>query len=356
MKKDNSMNEKIVIIDLLYMGDLIFATPFFRQLKKNYPESQIDFIVNSNFYELIEESPYFDNIYPYDKNWSIKKSWKFARELKENNYDLGINIHGNWRTILLMYLIDADFNIGYGGDGKGLFLDKVIETDARQHMVQSYLQFLEKMGLHRFDNDQIELFINQKAKKNMKNLLNEKIGKDNKQRLKRNDKRLIALNTGGTWATKRWPKEKFAKLADKLKAKGEEVLFLGGPSDVERVKEIITLMENKEVINVAGKTTLKELAALTEKCDLVISNDSGPIHVSAAVGTSTIAIFGPSDEKKFRPYGSKHKIVKTDIDCRPCGEHECPLGHHNCMNEIKVNDVIKQIYGQVEGSGNLYGS
>ena len=335
--KNKILNKKrILLIDLLYMGDLIFATPFFRQLRKNYPESEIDIIVNANFYDLIEDNPYFDKVIAYDKNWSIKESYNFAKEINKENYDLGINIHGNWRTILLMYLISPAYNIGYGGDGKSLFLDKTIETTADLHMVEVYLQFLEKMGLKRFADDKIELKVDEIAEKNMEKFLVEKY---NQKKMKK-DKSLVALNTGGTWPTKRWPKKKYAKLADEIKNQGEQVIFIGGPSDKKRVKDIISMMENNRVINAAGKTSLKELAALVKICDLVISNDSGPAHVAAAVGTKTITIFGPSDEKKYSPYGEIHEIIKTEIDCRPCGEHECPLGHHNCMEKIEVEEVM----------------
>ena len=339
MKNKISGKEKILVIDLLYMGDLIFATPFFRQLRENYPESEIDIIVNANFYDLVKDNPYFDNIIPYDKNWSIKESYKFAKEINKENYDLGINIHGNWRTIILMYLISPNYNIGYGGDGKSLFLDKTIETDDDLHMVEIYLQFLEKMGLKRFEDDSIELKVNEKAEKDMKEFLAKKY----KEKNLTNDKMLITLNTGGTWPTKRWPKFKFAKLADEIINNEKMVMFIGGPSDKKRVEDILSIMENDRVINANGETNLKELAALVKKSDLVISNDSGPVHVAAAVGTKTITIFGPSDENKYRPYGKIHEIVKTEIDCRPCGEHECPLGHHNCMEKIEVQDVMKKL-------------
>jgi len=339
MKNKMLEKENILVIDLLYMGDLIFATPFFRQLRKNYPDSKIDIIVNSNFYDLIEDNPYFDKVIAYDKNWSIKDSYNFAKRIKKNNYDLGINIHGNWRTILLMYLISPDYNIGYGGDGKSIFLDKTIETTDDLHMVEVYLQFLEKMGLKRYENSKLELRVNEEAKISVQKFLDKKYKEKNLAK----DKSLIALNTGGTWPTKRWPEFKFAKLADKIIENGNEVIFVGGPSDKKRVEYIISMMEKDRVINATGKTNIKELAALVKKCDLVISNDSGPVHVAAAVGTKTITIFGPSDENKYKPYGEIHEIVKTEIDCRPCGEHECPLGHHNCMEKIEITDIMEKL-------------
>jgi heptosyltransferase-2/heptosyltransferase-3 len=120
------------------------------------------------------------------------------------------------------------------------------------------------------------------------------------------------------------------------------VIFVGSLGDLSLVEEIVGLMKTKPVI-VTGKTSLQELAALLARCDLVISNDSGPVHVAAAVGTPTITIFGPSDDVKYRPLGDKHKIVKAQIDCRPCGKHRCPLGHHRCMTEVKVDAIIQEI-------------
>jgi heptosyltransferase-2/heptosyltransferase-3 len=197
-------------------------------------------------------------------------------------------------------------------------------------MVEVYLDLLDKLGLESSASPELELEVNPQAKEKMEEFLAES-GINNQERI-------IALNTGGSWPTKRWPKEKFARLADRLQEEGE-VIFLGGPGDVERVESIIDQMETTPV-SAAGKTSLQELAALVSLCDLVISTDSGPVHVAAAVGTETTAIFGPSDERKFRPYGDGHQVVSTDIDCRPCGEHECPLEHHNCMKELNVESLV----------------
>lgn len=358
--KNEAINNasKIIIIDLLYLGDLLFATPFIRNLRKNYPQARIDMVVNSNFFSIIENNPYLDNIYAYDKKLSIAESWQFARRLNNNNYDLGLNIHGNWRTALLLKIINPDYCAGFGGKGRGIFLDYKLQPAKGVHMVEAYLQFLRKMGLKQFDDRGPELTVNKQARRRMKELLAENISEVNSgkakssisKKIKNNRKnnmtdnscyRLIGFNTGGSWPTKRWTKSNFAGLADEFQAKEKNrVVFLGGPGDVERVQAIVNLMKTEPVI-AAGKTTLKELAALTGKCDLVISGDSGPAHVAAAVGTPTLTIFGPSDEKKYRPYGKNHKIIKTAIDCRPCGEHQCRVGHHKCMTEIGVDDVYK---------------
>lgn len=321
------------MIDLLYLGDLMFATPFFTELRKNFPEARIDLIVNSAFHSIMEANPYSDNVYAYNKKWTLKQSIEFARQLSRNKYDLGINIHGSWRSTIILKLINPSYTIGYGSKAQGLFLNKRLIQPQNQHMVDAYLQVLREMNLkveaslpHLEIKDTIRDQINKK-------LINWGISSKDK---------LIALNTGGTWPTKRWTTKGFAHLGDILNRNYGKVILVGSSGDLPLVEEIVKLMETKPLI-ATGKTSLNELAALLARCNLVISNDSGPVHVAAAVGTPTITIFGPSDDVKYHPLGAQHKIIKTTIDCRPCGKHQCPLKHHRCMTEIGVDKIINEI-------------
>ncbi|GAB6099424.1 glycosyltransferase family 9 protein [Halanaerocella petrolearia] len=325
-------SEKILIIDLLYLGDLLFATPFFRNLRKNFPQARIDLVANANFAEIIEDNPHLDQVYAYDKGWGLQESWNFAQQISSNNYDLGLNIHGNWRTALLLKLIDPDYSIGYGTKGRGIFLDKALIPVEEGHMVENYLALLPEIDLEVFDQAGQELGVNSQALERMKEFL---AGAGITA-----EDRVIGLNTGASWATKRWPQENWVNLADKLQHQGAKVVFFGGPGDIDRVEEIIDKMEEEPII-AAGKTSLKELAALASLCDLFISGDTGPVHVAASVDTPTVAIFGPSDETKYHPYGDNNQLITNEIDCRPCGEHECPLEHHRCMADITAEEVFQ---------------
>ncbi|MFW5749365.1 MAG: glycosyltransferase family 9 protein, partial [Halanaerobium sp.] len=337
--------KRVIVVDLLYLGDLLFAHPFFEGLRELFPEARIDLVANSNFAEIMRVNPNLDHVYSYNKNWTAARSYKFAKKLKLNNYQLGINIHGNWRTALLLKLISPARSIGYGGQGRGLFLDEVVEKNISSHMIEFYLEFLSQM-------QQSQLLAEYFQKNNLKSKIDDFLNQKNKNypTLKvdesynqRADRKLeeielegefIALNTGGSWETKRWPEKYFAKIADLLAERGYKILYVGGPSDTERVKCIVNNIENKEMIyNLAGKTSLLELAAVLKKARLVISGDTGPVHVAAAVGSNTLAIFGPSDEKKYAPRGRGKNILLENegLYCRPCGEHECPLEHFKCM-------------------------
>ncbi|SJZ46862.1 lipopolysaccharide heptosyltransferase II [Selenihalanaerobacter shriftii] len=339
MNEEIKNAKRIVVIDLLYLGDLLFATPFFQNLRNHYPEARIDLVVNSNFFDIIEESLYFDNIYAYNKNWKLKENWQFAKKLNKNNYDLGLNIHGNWRTAILLRLINPDYTVGYGGKGKGIWLNQELASSAEKHMAEVYLDFLEDLGINEIDEVSLDLNVNPRAQRSMQKFLKAK-------EVKASDK-VVGLNTGGSWPTKQWKAEGFARLADRLQIDyNTKAIFFGGPGDVDRVGKIISKMQTTPIV-AAGETSLKELAALAAECDLFISGDTGPIHVAASVGTPTIAIFGPSNEVKYHPYGEEHHVVKTDIDCRPCGDHECSLKHHDCMEKIEVDDILRVVEEEI---------
>ncbi|RCW45014.1 glycosyltransferase family 9 protein [Halanaerobium sp. MA284_MarDTE_T2] len=331
---------RIIVVDLLYLGDLIFAYPFFEELRKNYPEARIDLVANSKFAEIVRENDNIDHVYSFNKEWPAARSFSFVRKLKKNNYHLGLNIHGNWRTALLLKLIAPDYSAGYGGKGRGVFLDKELKTADNKHMTEVYLDFLKDIGCN-ISGQEIVPVINfadktDQIEKNLYSKLKEKnlsFGKD-----------YIVLNTGGSWPTKQWPEEYFAQLADMIISAGRDVLFVGGPGDVERVKKIIDLMKFK-ADNICGQTSLLELAFVLKKSQLLISGDTGPVHVAAAAGTDTITIFGPSDEVKYQPKGTgKHCIITNNkLKCRPCGEHQCPLEHHKCMVDISPEIIFNEL-------------
>lgn len=349
--------KRIIVVDLLYLGDLLFAHPFFEGLREMFPEARIDLVANSNFSEIMRANHNIDHVYSYNKNWTAARSYNFAKKLKMNNYQLGINIHGNWRTALLLKLISAEQSIGYGGKGRGLFLDEEVEKNVSAHMIEFYWKFLNQMQQSKIleeyfaeaDNKakKIEL---ETAEKKVPILEFDDFYQENADLklgnigLKGED--FIVLNTGGSWETKRWPEEYFTELAEYLTAESYKVLFVGGPSDTERVKYICNKIKKKKMIyNLSGKTSLLELAAILKRAKLMISGDTGPVHVAAAVGTNTAAIFGPSDEEKYAPRGRGKNILFTNVDlnCRPCGEHECPLDHFKCMRELSPEMVVQRI-------------
>lgn len=334
MNKQITQAKNIIVINLLYLGDLIFSTPFLRNLRKKCPTAKINLVVNANFSELLANNPYVDTLYPYNKAYSLKESLAFAYRLRKNHYDLGLNIHGSFRSNILLTLINPAYSVGFANGFSKLTLDKCLRPLANAHMVDVYLQFLRDLGITCLDNEGLELTVPESAQKKMDLFLKNLVPPTTC---------LIGLNTGGTWQTKRWTIEGFARLADELQLSCHcKVVFLGGPDDLSRVEKITSLMKTTPLL-ATSRTSLSELAALLKRCALVISNDSGPVHVAAAVGTPTVTIFGPSDEVKYRPYGKDNLIVKSNIPCRPCGKHECPFKHHKCMIDIGFKEILDKV-------------
>ena len=278
--------KNIIVINLLYLGDLIFSTPFLRNLRRNYPTAKIDLVVNANFSELLANNPYVDHLFPYNKAWSLRESLAFAGQLRKGQYDLGLNIHGSFRSNVLLTLINPAYRVGFANGFIQFALDKRLKPLANAHMVDVYLHFLRDLGITDLDDEGLELRVSESALRQMDLFLEKKLVSPTTC--------LIGLNIGGTWPTKRWTIEGFAKLADELQLNYHcKVIFLGSSGDLPRVRKIVNLMKTTPLL-ATGRTNLSELAALVKRCALVISNDSGPVHVAAAVGTPTITIFGPS--------------------------------------------------------------
>jgi ADP-heptose:LPS heptosyltransferase len=163
--------------------------------------------------------------------------------------------------------------------------------------------------------------------------------------------KVVGINAGSVWATKRWLAAGFAAVADRiirdLKAR---VIFVGGAKDAASVNEVLTMMK-EQPLNWVGETTLKELVAVVARCQAFLTNDSGPLHIAVASLVPTVAIFGPTTrELGFFPYGSGHVVIEKDLACRPCGLHgadRCPLGHFKCMKDITPDEVFAAVRSQL---------
>ncbi len=150
---------------------------------------------------------------------------------------------------------------------------------------------------------------------------------------------LIAINPMTTWPTKHWHNRGFAEVADRLRLAGNQVVFTGGPDDAGAINEILAEMQ-QPAVSVAGRTTLKILAALFSRAAAVVSTDTGPMHIAAAAGTPVVALFGPTAPWRTGPYGKGHRIIRTACACSPCYKKSCALGTTACMRDITVEEVV----------------
>ena len=157
--------------------------------------------------------------------------------------------------------------------------------------------------------------------------------------------RIIGINLGTTWGTKSWALDRFADVIAGIQNRFEGAVVLTGSSSEVKLGEALQKLVKANVINLIGKTTILQLGALIERCELYLTCDSGPMHIAAAVGTPTIALFGPTDPLRHRPYGEGHHVIEKDVSCRPCYKRKCMRtdAPNLCMTEIQAVDVVERI-------------
>lgn len=339
--------QKILVINLMHIGDLLLVTPVLRTLRTNYPKAHIALLADGKLADLVKYNHNIDELISIDKKGYHNKLTtylQFVKEIRQQKFDTVINLHANERASFIAALSGAKTIVGYSTFGLGMFFDKVIENrKAIKHQVHAHFDVLrETLGISSFDDRGLEMWLDDRAEKRASEIWQEAFP--------RMQGKVVGLNIGASWETKRWRKEHYAKLADELLDKGYGVAYYGGPMDVDIVEETIGLMRNKQheaLATFTGKMTLLELAALLKKCNVLVTNDTGPMHVAVAMNVPLVSMFGPSPVPGFYPYSETSIVIKSPMHCHPCGKHQCPT-KHECMWQIGVDTVMKYTIEQLE--------
>ena len=331
----------------MHIGDLLLVTPVLRTLRTNYPQAHIALLADGMLADLVKYNQNIDELIAIDKKGyhnKISTYFSFAQEIRKQKFDIVINLHANERASFIAAYSGAKKIVGYSTFGLGIFFDKVLENrKAIKHQVHSHFDVLrETLGITEMDDRGIEMWLDEEAEERAESIWSEAFGGKSQK--------VIGLNIGASWPTKRWRKEYYAEVADRLLDMGYGVAYYGGPMDVAIVSETIDLMRNKEHLllrTFTGKMTLSELAARLKKCSVLVTNDTGPMHVAVAMNVPLVSMFGPSPVPGFYPYNDKSVVIKTPLTCHPCGKHQCPT-KHECMWGIDVDTVMKYTLEQLE--------
>jgi 3-deoxy-D-manno-octulosonic-acid transferase/heptosyltransferase-1 len=337
-ERQDSVN--ILIVKLSAIGDVIHTLPSLAALRGLYPDAHITWLVEEAAADVVKNHPYLDEVIVLRRKSWVKyfKTGQLSRPLGEINlffkqlrqrpYDLVIDFHGLLKSSVIVYFSHGKRKLGYDSlqELSGLFVNEKIPEDMNKHAVDRYLDFPRYLGAN-VESAEFILPINEKAEANTQLLLNQ-YGLD--------DKKFIAINPIAYWETKLWDENNFARLADLIKENLKmDVVFTG--SEKSTIEGITSKMKTKG-INLGGQTTLLELACIYKKARLVITTDSGPMHLAAAVGTTVVALFGPTDPARTGPYGKSHTIVRAGLSCSPCFLKKCPT--KQCMKEILPEQVL----------------
>lgn len=339
--------EKILIIRLSSIGDIVLSTPLIRVLRKKFPSTQIDFIVKKEFSELLKFNPHLTNLIEFDTSKGFKELLKLKGQVLKEKYDLIIDIHNNLRSVFLRTFSGAKvLKVNKRVFKRFLLVKfKINLYKNTTPVAQKYIETVSQLSIKN-DNQGLELFV----PNDVIDIAKDKINFSESERY-------IAIAPSAKHETKRWLPERFAELGDRLMEKfNTKIILMGGKEDIQRCKVVESMMKNKP-INICGKTSLLESAGILSICEMLITNDSGLMHIGSAMKIKVVAIFGSTvKEFGFSPYGTKSIIVEKPIPCRPCshiGRDKCPKEHFKCMREIQVDDVFHACVKLMGSSQNL---
>ena len=351
-----------------WIGDMILLTPALRELKEKFPDCKMSMLLLPLVRELMERNPYLDEIIVYDKR-DTQKGFRQMRDMasfiKSKQFDTAIILHPNSvKSAVLAYMAGIPERIGFKLTGNGFFLTTKVNRRRDIHEVERYLDIITPVAGTNL-NDKLEFWgIEQSDEEFANDVLKSPLPPFSKggvrtsafsrgmvkfppfeRGIKGDLKLVVGLNVSTTWKTKQWDVKRFARLAEMMYNElGVISVLTGGKSDVQLGEKIMELAKDSEyLLNLTGRTTLWQLGAIIKHCDLYITCDSGPMHISAALNTPTITLFGPTDPVRHRPYGEGHTVIKKDMKCSPCYERECKNRNFACMEAIQVEDVMDSI-------------
>lgn len=312
------------------------TTPAVRAIRKNFPFAEISILAKPWVAPVFENNPNADNILIYDgagKHKGLTGKIQLANDLRQYSFDGAILLQNAFEAALITYLARIPCRIGYNTDARGLLLTHSVPCTPeikKIHQTGYYMGILRGIGLHTNSLD-LDLAISEKNQGRAEEILRHHgISQDD---------RLVGINPGATYGTaKRWFAGRYADLCNRLqKIFKVRILVFGAPGE-EALGELINRTLKEHCINLCGKTSLGSAMALIEKCQLFITNDSGLMHVAAALDIPQIAIFGPTDHMTTSPGSTRSHIVKVPASCSPCLKPECPEDHR-CMKNITVDMV-----------------
>ena len=321
--------QKILIIQTAFIGDVILATPLIGNLKTQFPDAKIDFLVKNGNQSLLRNDPNLNEILVFDKKKKVASLLELLKKIRANKYDLVINLHRFASSGILTFLSGAKQKLGFK---KNPF--SFAYTQSFPHEIGN--------GKHEVDRN-LELIKHLTSSLNRQPKLYP--SKEDFEAIKTyHTENYYCLAPASVWFTKQAPKEIWLKLIAKLSAENSTIYLLGGPDDKELCEEIKAKTKTEKVINLAGKLSLMQSAALIKNAKRNFVNDSGPLHLASAMNAPVTAFFCSTSPKfGFGPLSDFSSIIEVEnLSCKPCGIHgykNCPKVHFDCGNLLDLSKV-----------------
>jgi heptosyltransferase I len=349
----------ILIIKTSAIGDVTHTLPALNALRRHFPKAHITWLVEEASAEILKNHHALDRVLicgrkkwvkDFSQTFSIIKILKeilnFISALRDTEYDIVIDFQNLLKSGIWVFFSKGLRKVGFGpgmdhAEYSYIFLnERVAAVSMENHAVHRELMLLSAIGIP-CSKIEFAFPIDNVDREKIKNLLQACM-------ISETD-RIVAINPMARWDSKLWQSRKFAQVADQICEKGFRVCFTGAKDDSDEIEKILSFM-TYSAVNLAGKTSLKTLAALYEKAELLLTTDTGPMHIAAAINTPVVALFGPTAPSRTGPFGLGHQVINVTMDCSPCFKRFCPT--NGCMKEITVKMVMEKINHIIFPAGN----
>lgn len=330
--------KRILFIKPSSMGDIVHALPVLAALRGRFPQAHITWLVKRQWAELVERAEGLDRV------WAVGSGpmgWLSAvPRLRAERFDLAVDLQGLLRSALMAWLAGCPARIGFanGREGSPLFYTRRVAVPTPDmHAVDRYLLVAEALGAARPTPPQFRLVRRPDDQRQVAGAL-ARVGVSP-------GSPWIAMHVSARWPTKRWPAESFAAVADQLdRERAGPVVLIGGPEDQAAAQAVQSLARAASVHDLTGQIPLRLLPALLQSASVLVTNDSGPMHVAAAVGTPVVALFGPTSPVRTGPYGPSHRVLTHPVPCRPCFSRRCTHAiERACLTGIEPVQVVEAV-------------
>ncbi len=327
--------KKILIIKPSALGDIVHSLPFLAAVKKQFPAARVDWVVARGLHTFLEGHPLINRLWVIEKDqWkqpgnlrqTVRQILQLKRDLRAAQYDVSIDLSGLLRSGLISWMSDADMKLGFkeSDEGSPFFYTHKIHGSMQIHAIDRYLEIARFMGCQ---VDEIEYPF--APYDPCPPILDELPGQ------------YVVMSPSAGKPANRWSAEKFGRLASQLPF---PAVVIAGKAEVEIADQVVAA-SNGNAISIAGRTGLKDLMAVIENARFFICNDTGPMHIAAALNIPVFAIFGPANPVRTGPYGSIHTVIQHPVDCAPCYAKQ-PCAHFRCMEDLSVETVLGCIQDQ----------
>ncbi|MBQ27468.1 MAG: lipopolysaccharide heptosyltransferase II [Nitrospiraceae bacterium] len=329
----STLPERILLIKPSSLGDIIHALPTLAAIRRTFPAACISWLVKKEWAPILYRHPMLDDI--IEGEFSATKLFALVASLRARRFDVVVDLQGLLRTGVLSLLSGAPVRIGFADAREGssfFYTQRICGSMRKMHAVDRYLRLASALGAK---ERQPEFVLpDSPDEEGRRQALYTKVGLDGASKL-------IGIAPAARWVTKRWVAESFAAVADQLQHEGRNrVVFIGAANEKSEIARVKQAMKTKAA-DLTGLTTLGDLPAVVRRLCLLITNDSGPMHVAAAVGTPVVAVFGPTSQACTGPYGDGHAVLTSPVECRPCFRRYCHNSNTNeCLRKVSVRDVV----------------